>query len=109
MPVDQSKVAFPPIFDLALYQQRPGRSRAIERYARAARPNAGSDGALVLQAMCRARFGLWRVVGQHHVCGIVVSDLLDDSGDGEQVWVVDEIARSDRHPWNLPCQSAVPA
>lgn len=86
------------IFDLALYQQRPGRSRAIERYARAARPDAGSDAALVLAAMCRARFGLWRVVGRHDVCGIVASDLLDDSGDGEQVWVVDESLEASATP-----------
>lgn len=78
------------IFDLALYQRRPGRSRAIDRYAKGTRPAAGSEAALVLDAMCRARFGLWRVAGQHDVCGIIVSHVLDERDDAEQTWIVDE-------------------
>lgn len=49
------------LFDLVIYAAREGRSRAIDRYARAAKLPAGSDGALMLEAMRHARFSLWRV------------------------------------------------
>src|SRR5271166_2993328 len=65
------------LFDLAIYAAREGRSRAIDRYARAARLPAGSDEALMLEAMRHARFSLWRIERRHDVAGLVLTDLRD--------------------------------
>ena len=48
------------VFDLAIHTAPPGRSRAIDRYARSARLAAPSDEALVLEAMRAARFSILR-------------------------------------------------
>lgn len=86
------------IFDLALYHKRPGRSRAIDRYARNGRQVAGGEATLVLKAMQRARFGLWRIADRHEICGLVVSDLLDATiGCGHQ-WFVDEELETTAEP-----------
>ena len=45
-------------FDLAIHTAPKDRSRAIDRYARAARLAPESDEALVLEAMRRARFSI---------------------------------------------------
>ena len=45
-------------FDLAIHTAPKDRSRAIDRYARAARLSPESDEALVLEAMRRARFSI---------------------------------------------------
>ena len=47
-------------FDLAIHTARPDRTRAVDRYAGAAQLQPGSDEALVLEAMRRARFSVWR-------------------------------------------------
>jgi hypothetical protein len=73
-------------FDLAIHAARPGHSRAVDRYARAAAFRPGSDEALVLEAMRRARFSLWRVERRHEVAGLVVQDLLRQ----DEAWLVDE-------------------
>jgi hypothetical protein len=73
-------------FDLAIHAARPGHSRAVDRYARAAAFRPGSDEALVLEAMRRARFSLWRVEHRHEVVGLVVQDLLRE----DEAWLVDE-------------------
>ena len=73
-------------FDLAIHAARPGHTRAVDRYAGAARLRPGSDEALVLEAMRRARFSLWRVERRHQVVGLVVRDLLRQ----DEVWLVDE-------------------
>ena len=46
------------VFDLLIDTAPKDRSRAIERYARAARPAPETDEALVLEAMRRARFSI---------------------------------------------------
>jgi hypothetical protein len=46
------------VFDLAIYTAPPGRSRAIDRYARSAQLPPGSDEALMLEAMRAARFAI---------------------------------------------------
>jgi hypothetical protein len=74
------------MFDLAIYTARVGRSRAIDRYAKASHLPADSDDRLMLEAMCRARFSIWRIAGRHDICGLVVNDLLREA----QVWLVDE-------------------
>lgn len=73
-------------FDLAIYTARPGRSRALDRYARAARLAAGSDEARVLDAMRAARFSIWRIERKHETAGLMVSDLVRES----EGWLMDD-------------------
>jgi hypothetical protein len=54
-------------FDLAIYTAPAGRSRAIDRYARSARFDPGSDEAIMLEAMCKARFAVLSVQHRHPV------------------------------------------
>lgn len=74
------------IFDLAIHTAKPGRTRAIDRYAKAARFPAGSDEAQTLEAMRQARFSVWQIARRHETAGIVVTDLLRD----RETWLVDE-------------------
>jgi hypothetical protein len=73
-------------FDLAIYTASADRSRAIDRFARSARFAPGSDEALMLEAMCNARFAVVSVQRRHPVAGLVVTDLIRDTG----LWLVDE-------------------
>jgi len=73
-------------FDLAIYTAPLGRSRAIDRYANAARLAPGSDEALVLDAMCRARFALVRIERRHAAAGLIVKDVIRRIN----YWLVDE-------------------
>ena len=84
MLVAESMDEFTLVVDLAIHASRPGRSRAIDRYAGAARLRPGSDEAL--EAMRRARFSVWRVERRHEVAGLVVQDLLRQ----DEAWLVDE-------------------
>jgi len=72
--------------DLAIYVARLGRSHPLDRYARAAGFAPGSDEAIVLEAMRRARFSLWRIERRHPTTGLILRDLLRD----EETWLVDE-------------------
>ena len=49
------------VYDLAIYTTKPGRSRAIERYARTAQLSHDSDEMRMLEAMCGAQFSIWRI------------------------------------------------
>ena len=73
-------------FDLAIHTARPGHSRAIDRYARAAQLPPGSDEFVVLEAMRQARFSVWRVERRHEMAGLIVQDLLRQ----DEAWLVDE-------------------
>jgi hypothetical protein len=73
-------------FDLSLYTAAPGRSRAIDRYARSAEANPGSDDDVMLQAMRQARFSVWQVEGPHEMAGLLIRDLMRE----DSVWLVDE-------------------
>ena len=73
-------------FDLAIYTARPGHSRAIDRYARAAQLEPSSDELVALEAMRQARFSVWRVERRHEVAGLIVQDLLRQA----EAWLVDE-------------------
>jgi hypothetical protein len=84
--VAESMDEFTLVFDLAIYTTRPGHSRAIDRYARAARLQPGSDELVMLEAMHQARFSIWRVERWHEVVGLVVQDLLRQ----DEAWLVDE-------------------
>lgn len=88
------------VFDLALYTAKDGRSRAIDRYAKSLSPAADSDAALMLDAMCRARFSIWRIQRRHEATGFVVIDVLrmvkslpvgpGDEPAKPETWLVDE-------------------
>jgi len=80
--------------DLAIYLPRPGRSHPLDRYARVARFAPGSDEAIVLAAMHRARFSLWRVERRHPTTGLILRDLLR----GEETWLVDEAMEKNAPP-----------
>jgi len=62
------------LFDLAIYTAKRGRSRAIDRYAKSVMLQPGSDEALTLDAMCQARFSLWRIERRHETAGVIVAD-----------------------------------
>ena len=80
--------------DLAIYLPRPGRSHPLDRYARVARFAPGSDEAIVLAAMRRARFSLWRVERRHPTTGLILRDLLR----GGETWLVDEAMEKNAPP-----------
>jgi hypothetical protein len=73
------------VFDLAIHTAPPGRSRAIDRYARSARLAAPSDEALVLEAMRAARFSILVIERRHEAAGLVATDLIRQ----DTVWLVD--------------------
>jgi hypothetical protein len=74
------------LFDLAIYTAPPDRTRAIDRYARTVRFEAGSDEARVFDAMRNARFVLGTVERRHHAAGIIIGDALRQT----DFWLVDE-------------------
>lgn len=73
-------------FDLVIYTSPPGRSRAIDRYARSAQPAPGSEDAIVLDAMREARFAILKVLDRHPAAGLIVADVFRDT----ELWLVDE-------------------
>ena len=74
------------VYDLAIYTGPPNRSRAIDRYARAASFRPESDEARVLEAMRNARFALCVVERRHEPAGLIMGDLLRQT----EFWLVDE-------------------
>jgi hypothetical protein len=74
------------LFDLAIYTAPPERTRAIDRYARTARFEPGSDVARVLSAMRNARFTACIVKRRHEIAGLVMGDVLRRT----EFWLVDE-------------------
>lgn len=74
------------VFDLAIYTAKAGRSRAIDRYAKAAHLPSNTDEMSMLAAMRHARFSIWRIERRHDTCGLLVSDALSQA----EAWLVDE-------------------
>jgi hypothetical protein len=74
------------LFDLAIYTAPPDRTRAIDRYARTARFEAGSDEARVFDAMRNARFVLGTVERRHKMAGLIIGDALRQT----DFWLMDE-------------------
>jgi hypothetical protein len=74
------------IFDLALYTAAEGRSRALDRYARAAQLLPASDEARMLDALRDARFSIWRIEQRHQTAGLIVTDVLREA----KAWLIDE-------------------
>jgi hypothetical protein len=84
--VAENREAMTLLFDLNLYTAKEGRSRAVDRYARAAKPLPDSDEAHMLDAMRHPRFSVWRVERKHETAGLVVTDVLRETEE----WLVDE-------------------
>jgi hypothetical protein len=74
------------VCDLAVHTAKPGRSRAIDRYARAMAFAPGSEEDLVLEAIRVAQFSVWSVVRRHDVAGLIVADAMSQ----EETWLMDE-------------------
>lgn len=74
------------MFDLAIYTAPPERTRAIDRYARCARYEPGSEEARVLDLMRDARFTACMVKRRHEIAGLIMGDLLRRT----EFWLVDE-------------------
>jgi hypothetical protein len=74
------------VFDLAIHTARPGRTPAIDRYARAARFAPESDEARMLEAMRNSQFTLFLVEHRHETAGLIVTDLVRQ----REIWLVDE-------------------
>jgi hypothetical protein len=74
------------MFDVAVFDTRTGQSRALDRYARAHPPTAGSDEAVALDALQHGRFRIIRVLRRHAIAGLVVLDTVTQ----EELWVMDE-------------------
>ena len=72
--------------DLAIHTAPADRSRAIDRYARAAQPPRESDEDLVLRAMRQARFSVYRVARRHEAAGVIVEDTMRET----ELWLMDE-------------------
>jgi len=74
------------VYDLAIYTAPPDRTRAIDRYARTARFEAGSEEARVFDAMQNARFVLGTVERRHETAGLIIGDVFRQT----DFWLVDE-------------------
>jgi hypothetical protein len=84
--ITNSTEALTLVYDLATYAAKPGRSRAIDRYARTTHLPHESDEMRVLEAMCRGQFSIWRIEHRHHIYGLVATDLLRK----DEIWLIDE-------------------
>jgi hypothetical protein len=78
------------VFDLLIYTAPKDRSRAIDRFAKAAQLAPETDEALVLEAMRHARFSIIACARRHAVAGLIVKDLFR----GIECWLVDESLES---------------
>jgi hypothetical protein len=74
------------VYDLSIYTAPANRVRAVDHYARSARLAPGSDEALMLEAMCNARFSVLSVQRRHPVAGLIVTDRFRDI----DLWLIDE-------------------
>ncbi|MGI4747800.1 MAG: hypothetical protein ACRYGI_17495 [Janthinobacterium lividum] len=81
-------------FDLAVYTASNGRSSGLDRYVRTPAFAAGSDEALVLDAMTRARFSIWQVERLHEQTGLIVHDVLRET----EAWLIDEHLQASIEP-----------
>jgi len=72
--------------DLAIYTAPVDRSRAIDRYANAARSPRGSEEARMLEVMRKARFAILQAQRRHPIVGLIVRELTGQT----DLWLVDE-------------------
>jgi hypothetical protein len=101
-----SEEAMSLVFDLAVHTAKPGRSLAIDRYARSVAALAGSDEDRALQALRDARFSIWRIDRLHDVAGLVATDVLR----GGAIWLLDEGLESSVRPdFTFASRLSIPA
>jgi hypothetical protein len=79
-------VEFKYALDLVIHTARPGRTPAIDRYARSARFAPESDEARMLEAMRNSQFTLFSLEHRHETAGLIVTDLVRQ----KEIWLVDE-------------------
>jgi hypothetical protein len=60
--------------DIAVYTSHNGRTRALDRFARQARFESGSDEALMLRSAQNAWFTTWLVQGRHETAGVMIEE-----------------------------------
>jgi hypothetical protein len=72
--------------DLTVYTAPPGRTRALDRYARSAGFAKGCDEALMLEAMRNDRFAVAIVRRRHETAGLILTDVARNA----DVWLMDE-------------------
>jgi hypothetical protein len=84
--IPDDAIEFKYVFDLAIHTALPGRTCAIDRYARAARFAPESDEARMLEAMRSSQFTLFCVKRRHETAGLIITDLVRD----KEIWLVDE-------------------
>ena len=90
-------------FDLAIHTAPKDRSRAIDRYARAARLAPESDEALVLEAMRRARFSIISFERRHAVAWSVRYGARGRRAEGRNVHRDRRrLPHPSRSEWRLP-------
>jgi hypothetical protein len=71
--------------DLAIHTGPPDKARAIDRYARSAKFAPASDEAVMLEAMCKAKFTLLCVERRHEIAGVIATDLCQRG----ELWLMD--------------------
>jgi hypothetical protein len=64
------------LYDIAIHPAKPGRTRAVDRYAHKARFPDGSDNALILHSLRNAYCTMFEFRSRHNVAGAVAWDLL---------------------------------
>jgi hypothetical protein len=74
------------VSDLAIHTASPDRGRAVERYARSSGFPPDSDEAIVVEAMCKARFAIIVVRRDHEAAGLIVEDIVRET----EIWLMDE-------------------
>ena len=89
-------------FDLAVYSAPPGKKPPIERYRRTTGFPAGSDEAIMLDAMCLSRFSIFAVKRRHAAAGLILDDLFRR----QEIWLMDE-GLEETAPEGMPMASRV--
>ena len=74
------------VYDLVVFGEKPGQARAIDRYARKARPAGEGLEAETLAALRQSRFHILQAVRRHDHAGTIARDHLRK----QEVWLLDE-------------------
>jgi len=93
------------LYDLAVYGAKEGRTRAIDRYASARSRRSDPDEALVLKALCEARFSWFRIIAKQPPFGVRIEDLLR----GGELWLLDEGLEQTMRPGGFIATRSLPS
>jgi hypothetical protein len=87
-PGDEAQFAM--AFDLGMLEPLGDHPRGLDRQAKAAPPEPGSDEAVMLEALQSARFGLWRLLGPHPEGGARIVPLtVEAPSAADERWLMD--------------------